>query len=495
VKTSGILIIVVDDYQPWRDYVCSTLPKWLDSPVIVEARDGLEAVHRAEELRPDLILLDVGLPELNGLEAARCIRETSPNSKILFVSEDRSPEIAEEGLRTGARGYISKSCAAGELWPAIQAVLRNEVFLGKGLSVSSSEHSAQSFPTPAPILEEIPEGHPTQVGLRMGTATLPEDSWLTRLLRTIAPSPIAGWTTLAVVSGILGFFTGNITPRFFTATSQTTSMTPKALAIKAVKARTSSRHTPNASSRATKRLGLLRMHKRHLQELLSADEKQIAALQKRRNHKVHATAAPDVTAEHYEKALLSALAELRSLKEAGASRDAELVATRYRLNELERALSEQRGPTNQVFAKKEGGSIALPSALELRNLIAARNLHVADVSDVNTTENQPKPFGRVFYTRGKSLVLFAYDLSKTRPNQTFYAWGTRQSDPHRPQILGALRTDDQTQRRWILEFNDPKVMTQIDSVYVTLEPNNKPGDSPNGRKLLSAYLGPSPKYP
>jgi hypothetical protein len=137
----------------------------------------------------------------------------------------------------------------------------------------------------------------------------------------------------------------------------------------------------------------------------------------------------------------------------------------------------------------------MPSALELRDLIAARNLRVADVSDVNAKENQPKPFGRVFYTRGKSLVLFAYDLSKSQPNQTFYAWGTRQSDPHRPQSLGALRTDDQTQRRWILEFNDPKVLAQIDSVYVTLEPTNKPGYAPNGRKLLSAYLGPSPKYP
>ena len=122
-------------------------------------------------------------------------------------------------------------------------------------------------------------------------------------------------------------------------------------------------------------------------------------------------------------------------------------------------------------------------------------MHIADVSDVNTAQNQPKPFGLVFYTRGKSLVLFAYDLSKSKPDQTFYAWGSLQNDPRRPQSLGALRTDDQSQKRWILEFNDPKVLAHIDSVYVTLEPTNKPGDAPNGRKLLSAYLGPSPKYP
>jgi len=495
VKTSGISIIVVDDYQPWRDYVCSTLPQWLDSPVITEASDGLEAVRRAQELRPDLILLDVGLPELNGIEAARCIRETSPHSKILFVSEDRSPEIAEEGLRTGAKGYISKSSAASELWPAIQAVLRGELFLGKGLSLPSRGHSAQASPEPSPFLEEVEESTQFQVRLPIGVASLAQPSRLTRFLRALAPFPIAGWAGLVVISGILGFFAGTVKPQFSTPTLQTASVTPKPVPSRPAKARAPARRAQSANSRDAKRLALLRAHKHHLQELLNADQKQIVALQRKRSRKVHAIADPEVTAEHYEKALLSALAELRSLKEAGASRDAELVATRYRLNELERDLAEQRGLANQWFAKNDGRSIAVPSALELRNLIAARNLHVADVSDVNTTDNQLKPFGRVFYTRGKSLVLFAYDLSKTRPNQTFYAWGSRQSDPHRPQSLGALRADDQTQRRWILEFNDPKVLAHIDSVYVTLEPTNKPGDAPNGKKLLSAYLGPSPNYP
>jgi DNA-binding NarL/FixJ family response regulator len=493
VKTSGISIIVVDDYQPWRDYVCSVLPQWLDAPVITEARDGLEAVHRAEELQPDLILLDVGLPELNGIEAARCIREASPHSKILFVSEDRSPEIAEEGLRTGARGYITKSSAASELWPAIQAVLRSEVFIGKAISGLSAGYSAQPSPAPTSLLEEVAQDTPPQVGLHTTEESLAQPVRLPSFLPAFASFPIAGWTALVVLSGILGFFAGNCAPRFSTVATQTA---PVALvSSKHVKSRLTVRHAQNANPRDAKRLGLLQSHKRHLQELLNADEKQIAALQRKRRSKVHPVADSAVTAEHYEKALLSALAELRSLKETQTSKDAELVATRYRLSELERAIAEQRGLANHVLAHNDRGAITLPSAIELRNFIGARNLHIADVSDVNTTENQPKPFGRVFYTRGKSLVLFAYDLSKTKPNQTFYAWGSRQSDPHRPQSLGALHTDDQIQRRWILEFNDPKVLAQIDSVYVTLEPTNKPGDTPNGKRLLSAYLGPSPKYP
>lgn len=107
----AIRILVVDDYKPWRGFVYSTLQKQAELQVIGEASDGLEAVEKAQELQPDLILLDIGLPTLNGIEAARRIREVSPESKILFVTENRSCDIAEEALRTGAGGYVVKSDA------------------------------------------------------------------------------------------------------------------------------------------------------------------------------------------------------------------------------------------------------------------------------------------------------------------------------------------------------------------------------------------------
>ena len=108
-------ILVVDDYEPWRRFVSTTLQKQPTLQVIGEAVYGLEAVQKAQQLQPDLILLDIGLPTLNGIEAARRIRELSPKSKILFVSENRSWDIVEEALRTGAGGYVVKSDAAGEL--------------------------------------------------------------------------------------------------------------------------------------------------------------------------------------------------------------------------------------------------------------------------------------------------------------------------------------------------------------------------------------------
>jgi len=107
--------------------------------VIGEATDGLEAVQKAKELQPDLILLDLGLPTLNGIEAACQILETSPTCKILFVSEDRSWEIAKEALRSGAVGYVIKAYAADELLPAVKLALQGKKFM-------SLRFAARNFP-------------------------------------------------------------------------------------------------------------------------------------------------------------------------------------------------------------------------------------------------------------------------------------------------------------------------------------------------------------
>ena len=102
VETVSVRVLVVDDNEPWRSFFSTTLLKRPDLRVISEAFDGLEAVQQAQQHQPDIILLDIGLPSLNGIEAARRIREVSPASKILFVSENRSADIAEEALSTRA---------------------------------------------------------------------------------------------------------------------------------------------------------------------------------------------------------------------------------------------------------------------------------------------------------------------------------------------------------------------------------------------------------
>jgi CheY-like chemotaxis protein len=114
-------------------------PEW---QVICEVSDGSEAVQKAEELKPDLILLDISLPKLNGIEAARQIRKLSPNSKILFVSMDNSLDIVQVALGTGALGYVYKADAGSELLLAVEAVLRGERFISSG--IEGSEYTGTS---------------------------------------------------------------------------------------------------------------------------------------------------------------------------------------------------------------------------------------------------------------------------------------------------------------------------------------------------------------
>lgn len=127
-------ILVVDDYKPWRCFATSTLQKRKGLLIVGEATDGLEAVEKAQQLHPDLILLDIGLPKLNGIQAARQIRELAPKSKILFASENRSWDIVEEALRTGALGYLVKSDGGNELLPAAEAAFEGRQFVSASLS-------------------------------------------------------------------------------------------------------------------------------------------------------------------------------------------------------------------------------------------------------------------------------------------------------------------------------------------------------------------------
>jgi DNA-binding NarL/FixJ family response regulator len=134
METAIVRVVVADDYEPWRRFVLSTLEKQPRYRVVCEASDGLDAVQKAQALQPDLILLDLRLPKLSGIEAARQIRESAPKSKILFLSENRSGDIAEYVVRTSASGYVVKSNAVSELLPAMEAVLHGEQFIGAGLT-------------------------------------------------------------------------------------------------------------------------------------------------------------------------------------------------------------------------------------------------------------------------------------------------------------------------------------------------------------------------
>ncbi len=140
-ESSVFRVLVVEDFEPFRQFIFSLLGKSPRVQIIGEVADGFEAVRKAEELQPDLVLLDIELPTLNGFAAARRIRKNCPESKILFVSQQSSADIVQEALRIGAMGYVVKSQAGSELLAAVEAACEGRQFVSRGLSGDTVAYS------------------------------------------------------------------------------------------------------------------------------------------------------------------------------------------------------------------------------------------------------------------------------------------------------------------------------------------------------------------
>ena len=135
-RRSAVRVLVVDDYEPFRRFVCTILETRPELQVIGEASDGLQAVQMAAELQPDLILLDIGLPKLNGIETADRISRLTPNATILFVSQETDPDVVAEVRSNGGKGYVWKQDACTDLVPAVEAVLCGAQFVSTGVAKS-----------------------------------------------------------------------------------------------------------------------------------------------------------------------------------------------------------------------------------------------------------------------------------------------------------------------------------------------------------------------
>jgi DNA-binding NarL/FixJ family response regulator len=133
-KNSPLRVLVAEDFEPFRLLIHSMLESSLNLQIICEVSDGVKAVRKTEELQPHLIVLDVGLPSLNGIAAARQIRRLSPQSKIVFLSLESSPDVVHEAICVGNAVYVTKTAVGTDLLPAIEAVLQNRQFVSNALS-------------------------------------------------------------------------------------------------------------------------------------------------------------------------------------------------------------------------------------------------------------------------------------------------------------------------------------------------------------------------
>lgn len=180
--------------------------------------------------------------------------------------------------------------------------------------------------------------------------------------------------------------------------------------------------------------------------------------------------------------------ELQTLRKAGE--EPRPVADRLgRVEELERELAASTEDLDRA-------KFLLAANRDIRDLMGARNLHITDVYDVDSKGKTRQAFGRAFYTEGKSLIFYAFDLGKAKPpssERSYQAWGYQEA-AHKSQSLGMLYMDDQNQNRWALKFNDAAILSEIDAVFVTVEPAGGSGQ-PTGQKLLYAYLGATANHP
>jgi hypothetical protein len=184
-------------------------------------------------------------------------------------------------------------------------------------------------------------------------------------------------------------------------------------------------------------------------------------------------------------------AELEKARSDKNASDTAVTLEEAEVRELQKQLSDDAVALRQQQELAERGS-------DVRDLVVARNLHIIDVHDRDGNGKSQRAFGRIFYTEGKSLIFYAYDLADPRKLEakvSFYVWGERLGAEKPIRSLGVFRNDDANDGRWVLTFDDPQVLAQINSVFVTVESSKKVIKEPGGRRVLFAFLGDKPNHP
>jgi hypothetical protein len=191
-----------------------------------------------------------------------------------------------------------------------------------------------------------------------------------------------------------------------------------------------------------------------------------------------------------QQTLVAVKSELTSLHASRTEDDGKSAAQSVEFAELSRRVREQE----EVIDKQQK---LLSVDSDVRNLMAARNLHITDIFDVDGKRKRTSAFGRVFYTEGKSLIFHAFDLEAPKvlnARHSFQAWGQVSGSSTSAVNLGIFYVDDPAQKRWMLRFDNPAVLDKISAVFVTIEPHGGVA-KPSGQKLMYAYLGHEPNHP
>ena len=230
-----------------------------------------------------------------------------------------------------------------------------------------------------------------------------------------------------------------------------------------------------------------------LRDKLTLSDQHTTELETRLNEveKQYSAQSQDIVQAHND--LSTARSELSQAKDS-------LSASQGKIDSLQFALADKDARLTEVSASVDRERQMLSQGREIRDIMGARDLHIVDVIDRDGKGRARKAFGRAFYTQGKSLIFYAFDLpaKNTADGKFVYAaWGSNSNNLNSKvaHSLGIFYNDDQTQHRWAMKFDDPKLLDEIDTVFVTLEPADKPFATPTGKPILEAYFGTPPNHP
>jgi hypothetical protein len=230
-----------------------------------------------------------------------------------------------------------------------------------------------------------------------------------------------------------------------------------------------------------------------LRAKLVASDERAGAMQAKLNEVENQSTAQAQDVQQARTDLVAAQGQLAQAKDA-------LSASQTRIDALQYQLADREARLTEVSASLDRERDMLSAGREVRDIMGARDLHIVDVVDRDGKGRPKQAFGRAFYTQGKSLIFYAFDLptKNTADGKFVYAaWGSNSNDLNAKvtHSLGIFYNDDQAQHRWAMKFDDPKLLEEIDTVFVTLEPAGKPFATPTGKPLLEAYFGTPPNHP
>jgi hypothetical protein len=351
------------------------------------------------------------------------------------------------------------------------------------------------------LLTTIRTQQPLQEEKSQAPAAIRPDSSSRGKIRALAGMAIAAGLLFAVAHG--AYYLGARTQH----KQEVVATAPTALEEQYQELSEQKRAADESLAAEEKKLAQLQAESAGKEQALARLRSELRALENRAAELTAASSQSDAQLKEISQQRDDLNAKLQAMSQAYSNNQAELASLRserdktsLRTSFLESKIEDLTAKNRDQDRRLKDAEQYLSSDRDIRELMGARKLYIADVFDVDGSSRTQKPFGRVFYTQGKSLIFYAFDLDR-QPGvvsaSTFQVWGQReapQGEPASPMNLGILYMDNETNRRWVMRFDDPKQLTEIDAVFVTVEPRGG-SHKPTSKPFLYALLRNQANHP